>query len=213
MNIFNGRLDLQSVTPVPDMPSQWDIVASFVDATGTFFATDTIVGDIIYNDVSSMNMGVSRYAVVSIAEWTDFGTLYARVEWAFPMSDAYPYTEPYCGFEAMIGRQLLGTVFLPSYSMQGMTENFIQYARNMEAWLGSRYSYINRVYDAVYVGALDGTNQTFTLVDSFISDTLEVKFCGLSLRKGVDYIVEGQAVILDMIPTMDDNLVIDMNKL
>lgn len=213
MNVFNGRLDLLSVTPVQDEPTQWDVTVNFNDNTGLYYASDMAVGDVIYNDVSSLNMGLSRYRIILIEEGTDFSTANLRVEWALPDDPNFPMSDPYCGYDSIVGRTLLGTVFLPPAAAQGVSEDFIHYARSVELFLSAKYSYNNRVFDAPYHGELDGFNLVFTTVTKFISGTLQVRLSGLTLQLGVDYTVNGNDITLAFPPTSDYNLVVDMNPL
>lgn len=210
MNIFNGKLELQAVSLVTDTNNQWDIAATFIDMGGAYFATDAQVGDVMYNDGSMAYLGLLRYKIISIDPASDFSSLYARVEWSLSTEEP---AEPLCGFETMLGRPSLGAVFLPAPDIQGLSDGFIQYARNIESWLAAKYSYINRVYDAEVYGAIDGVNDTFTPVEAFIPDTLKVKYNGSEQRKGADYSILGGDIKLNFIPAGDDSLVFDFNKL
>ena len=210
MNIFNGKLDLQAANLVAETDNQWDITAIFVDMSGMYFATDSQVGDILYNDGSAAYLGILRYKVISIDPASDFSTLYARVEWS--LSTESP-TEPLCGFETMLGRPTLGAVFLPAPAVQGLSDGFIQYARNVESWLAAKYSYINRVYGAEFYGAIDGNNTFFTPVERFIPETLKVKYNGVEQRVDFDYTISGGDIVLNFVPTGSDTLVFDFNKL
>jgi hypothetical protein len=208
MNIFNGRLELQSV--ITDEPTKWTISASFIDNTGFFYATDILLGDIVYNDGTSLGLGLLRYKVVYIDPLTDYSTLYAQIEWALPTTnDIY---EPLCGYETIVGRQLLGGVFLPTPAVQNLSDNFIAYARNIESWLASRFSYSNRVYNAPYIGDKDGVNVFFTPIDRFITDTLSVKINGLEIQRNIDYTVEDSTIVLVLAPVDEETMVLDFNK-
>ena len=210
MNVFNGVLSIQSVIPVVDQPTQWDIVATFTDYTGFFYASDITISDIVYVDASSINFGLLRYRVIYVDPITDYSTAYIRVEWAIPILT--DLTEPLIGYETIIGRQLLGSAFLPSASSQLVSESFIAYARNLESWLAARYNYTNREYDCEYIGEKDNSNTIFTIVKGFILETLSIKFNGLELKINLDYTVIGMDIILVIPPTIDDTLVIDFNR-
>jgi hypothetical protein len=209
VNIFNGKLNLETVTLVPGATDKWDIIATFLDASGIFYALDTQVTDIIYNDGSIINAGVLRYKIIYINQLTDFSLLHARVEWELPGTEPI---EPICGFEAFVGRQILGGVFLPSPTLQSLNESFISYTRNIEGWLLSRHTTINRIYNAPYTGDIDGSNIIFVTTDAFIPGTITIKFNGVEITQNTDYTTDGNCIILAIAPTVNDTLVIDFNK-
>ena len=210
MNPFNGKLELQSVSPVPNELNRWDIVASFTDNLGIFYASDTLIDDIVYNDGSPINMGILRYKVIYIDALTDFSTLYARVEWALPNTD---FVDPLGGFETFIGRPSLGIVFLPSITIQTISEGFLQYARNIESWLMAKYSYLNRVINGAFTGDQDGSNVVFNINENILPDTLVVRFNGVTVQKDLEYSIDGNNIILLTAPTTEDTLGFDYNKL
>lgn len=210
MNPFNGKLELQSVSPVSNEPNRWDIVASFIDNLGVFYASDTLIDDIVYNDGSPINVGILRYKIVYIDVLTDFSTLYARIEWAMPDTN---YVDPLGGFEAFVGRPSLGVVFLPSVTIQTISEGFLQYARNIESWFIAKYSYLNRVINGSFSGDQDGSNVVFNINENILPETLVVKYNGIVIQKDLEYAVDGNNVILITAPTTEDTLGFDYNKL
>lgn len=208
-NIFTGKLELTMANVVPGELNQWDIVANFVDSSGMFYASDAVINDIIYIDGTLFNYGMLRYKIVYIDPTTSFDTIYCRVIWELANEEPI---EPLCGFESIIGRAILGAVFLPSVSIQQLSESFIRYVSNIEAWLAARYSYANRALNAPYIGVKDGENKVFSLVDPFLLDTLKVKFNGMEQRLNIDFTIEGKDITLVTAPHSDDSLVFDCNR-
>ena len=213
MNIFNGKLDIQASTLVEGASSQWDIDAVYTDALGNYYAMDAKVGDLIYQDMTFMNLGVSRYVVLEIYPETDYSVLKAKMEWALPADGNHEVTEPSVGIESMIGRPIGGSVFLPIASVQGISDSFIDYTQNIESWLNTRLSSNTRIYDAPYIGDIDGFNQVFIMVNDFIQETLHVSLNGLTMKNTVDYTVEFNTLTFFEAPPVDCNLVVDINKL
>jgi hypothetical protein len=216
MNIFNAKLDITAVTPVVNEINKWDIVASFTDNTGVYYATDTIPGDIIYIDGTPYNLGILRYKVTAIdTVQTDFNNLYVTVQW-----DAYTeVSEPYTGFETCMGRTVLGSVFLPAPTVQGLSQSFMDYVRNLESTRQSQVSFINRTFNGPYNGARDGFNQVFQIIDSFILETLEVHVNGIRQNMGDintdpnDYVlISANEVQFTITPTDKDILTFNYNK-
>ncbi len=208
-NVFNGKLELISANQVPGQSTLWDIVANFTDALGVFYANDVMVGDIIYNDGTSINLGLLRYSIVIVDGRTTFSKLYARVTWDFTGNDI---NEPLCGFEAFIGRALLGTVYLPSTTVQLVSEGFIQYARNVEAWMLAKYSYINRAFNGSYTGVRDGKNTVFTLMDDVLPGTMVFEYNGIEQQLGIDYTICNNIITVRLPPNPQDKLTFDYNR-
>ena len=208
-NVFNGKLELISANQVPGQPTLWDIVAKFTDALGIFYANDAIAGDVIYNDGSSINQGLLRYSIVIVDGRTTFSTLYARVTWDFTGNNI---NDPLCGFETFIGRSLLGTVYLPSTSVQQVSESFIQYARNVEAWMLAKYSYINRSFNGSYSGVRDGVNTVFVLKDNVLPGTMVFEYNGIEQQLGIDYTLCNNVITIRLPPNAQDTLTFDYNR-
>lgn len=179
---------------------------------GLYHATDAKVGDIVYNDLLFTNKGVSRYKIIYIDPMTDMNYLYARIQWSMPALDEMPMTEPWCGQQSFVARVVLGTTFIPSFAVQLLDESFTRYASNVEAWIVSRYSYLNRNVNITYTGVKDGSNCTFILDETPLENTLSVRFNGLEQTLGEDYIIEGRVVDFLMAPTPLDRLTFDLNK-
>jgi hypothetical protein len=214
MNVFNGKLELLSANPVPGEPTQWDIYGYFTDALGVFYASNIEVGDIIYNDISMLNMGILRYKVIYINTMTNDSEVYCRIEWALPNDDLFnTISDPYCGFETIIGRPITGVMFFPSATLQNVSESFLQYAKNVENWLVARGYYNNRLNNAPYDGIIDGENKNFILLNKYIPNTLVVKFNGMTIQEGIDYHVVDETITMNIAPSVTDNLVFDINLL
>jgi hypothetical protein len=208
-NAFTGKLDVQSADLVPGMTDMWDMTAAFIDMTGACFASDVQVGDIVYNDGTWMSMGLLRYEVIGVDPITDYNTMRIRMQWALPGHDP---ADPLTGSETAIGRPMLGAVFLPSSSAHQVSESLLQYARNIEVWLAARYSYLNRVFNAPFDGALDGINRKFSLMEGYIRETLTVKFNSMEMLPDVHFQFDGSDVVLPLAPTINDTVVFDYNR-
>ena len=64
MNYFNGRFDVEDGGYHDE--THYRIVGGFVDNSGTYFATDAKVGDIIYLDGSPIGVPLLRYKIAEV---------------------------------------------------------------------------------------------------------------------------------------------------
>lgn len=100
MNYFNGRLDILDGGYHDE--SHYRIYGSVVDNTGTYFATDAQVGDIIYVDGSFIGVPLLRYKIAEINyDETSGAELSVLVTW--DMIEGNEPQEPFSGMEAIIG--------------------------------------------------------------------------------------------------------------
>jgi hypothetical protein len=218
-NIFNGKLEIISAdAPFGDNANQWDIIALYTDNNGIFFALDAQIGDTIYVDAMAFNLGLFSYKIIAIDEvQTTFDTLYATVKW-----DLYtPVQDFLVGFEGCIGRTVNGIFYLPSASAQGLSQSFLDYARNVESMKINQLSFANRTFNGPYLGERDGFNTVFQIVDPFIPGTLEVHVNGVRQNEGLigagldpnDYlIISEQEIQFTITPTGKDILSFNYNK-
>ena len=211
-NLFTARFDLNSATLVNLTVDTYDIDGTVVDNTGIFYATDVAVGDIIYNDQQSMNMGVGRYRVLSIDSSTSGANLIARVQWDIIGQDPQ---DPVPGFGATIGKDAFGATALPSINTDTVDESLITAIRNVEGMNMASYSYSNRNQGVVMTGLVDGTNTVFSISGAYIASTVVVYYNGIKLTKGVsaDYVLTGvDRVTLNFAPKAGQ-ITIDYNSL
>jgi hypothetical protein len=215
MNILNGKLNVFSTMLVENTADMWTLGAEFIDTAGLFYATDVIVGDIIYIDGTPYNLGILRYRIVELdTVQTDLYNLYVTIQW-----DTYAVpNEPYSGFESCIGRIVYGSVFLPSPSIQNLSASFIDYIRNSESARASQVGLVNRTYNGPYQGDKDGFNQVFQILDSFILETLEVHVNGIRQNPGDgtdpnDFIlISNNEIQFTTTPSSRDILTFNYNK-
>lgn len=100
MNYFNGRFDVEDGGYHDEI--HYRIVGGFVDNSGTYFATDTQVGDIIYLDGSMIGVPLLRYKISEINyDETNGSTLSVLATWDM-IEDVEPQ-EPFGGMEGIIG--------------------------------------------------------------------------------------------------------------
>ena len=210
---FSMRLDLTSVILVDGTNDQWDIVGAAVDNSGLYFATDVIVGDIVYSDASIVQLGISRFVILSIDSQTDFFNLYARVQWNIIGQDP---TEPFVGVQSFVGRLSFGSVPVPSITVQQLDESFVNAVRNFETIWQAQFSFNNRIYNQPLIGLMNGINTEFDVLMPFIADTVAVYLNGqkLNLGEANDYITLGvDRIILNEAPIPDCVLRVDYNRL
>ena len=211
-NLFTARFDLNSATLVNLTVDTYDIDGTVVDNTGIFYAADVAVGDIIYNDQQSMNMGVGRYRVLSIDSSTSGANLIARVQWDIIGQDPQ---DPVPGFGATIGKDAFGATALPSINTDTVDESLITAIRNVEGMNMASHSYSNRNQGVVMTGLVDGTNTVFSISGAYIASTVVVYYNGIKLTKGVsaDYVLTGvDRVTLNFTPKAGQ-ITIDYNSL
>lgn len=131
MNLLNANLTINFTTPTSE-PDEWDIDAAFLDySPSSFFATDVLVGDRVFNDGTPLGQGVQVYKVVNIDPSTTFSTLVATIRWDRPRDIDTPL-EPNAGFEGAIGRVVGDQSAVINPSTQLLTEAFGSECRNEE---------------------------------------------------------------------------------
>lgn len=100
MNYFNGRFDILDGGYHDE--THYRILGSVIDNTGTYFATDAQVGDIIYVDGSFIGVPLLRYKIAEINyDETSGAELSVLVTW--DMIEGHEPQEPFGGMEAIIG--------------------------------------------------------------------------------------------------------------
>lgn len=99
MNYLNGRFDITDGGYHDE--THYRIVGTLVDNSGTYFATDVNVGDIIYADGTPIGVPLLRYKITEILPETSGADLSVLVEW--DMIEGIDAQEPYGGLEAILG--------------------------------------------------------------------------------------------------------------
>jgi hypothetical protein len=142
-NLFNGRLDLNTITPVSGQTNLWDITGTLFEATGQFSAIDAKVGDVIYNDCSILSLGVIRFKIVSIDPSTSGPNLICRIQWDSPEAQPIDWTVndyPISGVMDIIGTvDDIGTMAVTSMTQNFVDEAFVAAVRNAESFRHSLY--------------------------------------------------------------------------
>lgn len=117
MNYFNGRFDVMDGSYHDE--THYRIVGTVVDNSGTYFAADAQIGDIIYLDGSPLGVPLLRYKVAEINyDETSGADLSVLVTW--DMGEEIEPQEPFGGLEGIIG----------SLHSNGLTANITPVAYN-----------------------------------------------------------------------------------
>lgn len=117
MNYFNGRFDVMDGSYHDE--THYKIVGTIVDNSGTYFAADAQIGDIIYLDGSPLGVPLLRYKIAEINyDETSGANLSVLVTW--DMGDEIDPQEPFGGLEGIIG----------SLHSNGLTANITPVAYN-----------------------------------------------------------------------------------
>ena len=99
MNYFNGRFDITDGGYHDE--SHYKIVGTVIDNSGTYFASDAKVGDIIYADGTGTGVTLLRYKITEVLPETSGADLSVLVKW--DMIEGIDAQEPFGGMEAIIG--------------------------------------------------------------------------------------------------------------
>lgn len=127
---FNAKFDLSyAVQTNPELTNEWEIHGSIIDNSGTYFPTDSKVGDVIYIDSYE---GIKRYVVTEIINASS--EYVANVRW--DMIDAEPF-EPTSGYQGLIGSSTgkFKLTTLTSWTINDLAESFINNIKNYELQL------------------------------------------------------------------------------
>lgn len=100
MNYFNGRFDVEDGGYHDE--THYRLFGTVVDNSGTYFAADAQVGDIIYLDGSPIGVPLLRYKIAEINyDETSGATLSVLVAW--DMVEGIEPQKPFSGMEGIIG--------------------------------------------------------------------------------------------------------------
>lgn len=128
MNNFNSKFDLNYAILINyDTMNEWEISGIVSDNSGTYFPSDSQVGDIIYIDSYE---GIKRYVVTKIIA---AGSTYsANIKWDMPEKEPF---EPLSGYQGLIGASTgkLKLTSLTSWTVNGLSESFINSIKNYES--------------------------------------------------------------------------------
>lgn len=128
---FNSRLDLNWATLTNfESMNEWEFNCSITDNTSMYFPSDAQVNDIVY---INSHEGIKRYTVTSITKATNQEFI-INVIWDMPGKEPF---EPISGYDGLIGRrsEKLGLTSVPSWSINGLSEGFINDVKNYELLL------------------------------------------------------------------------------
>lgn len=199
MNLFNARLDLQSVSSSVT-PNVWEVVCKILDLSGTFFAVDAKAGNIIYMtglDNDSGAMAICRYKVLSVDQAkTTADLLYANI--SIDDCETIQY-EPQLGYEGIIGEiSPSGFVALSSPS-NGISQSLIETARNMDIFSRDRLGKIGSAKTSIkrkIIKIIDSTTKIFDL-ESIIENSDIVTLNGMILTPDLDYSLNDNKLIVN----------------
>lgn len=133
--IFNGKIILNSATPVGVAGTTWDVELSFTDASGVFSGLDIQINDNVFIDTSPSEVGtITKFRIESITSQDFFG---ASVRLVFDDNNLTPPLLDFSvGLEGMISRATsltdLNTVSAPS--VQQLPDVFLANPLNSNIW-------------------------------------------------------------------------------
>jgi hypothetical protein len=132
-NVYNSRFDCESSIQMDT--DVWNIEGKVLDATGMYFASDTLLNDIVYIDGSQLGIGPLRYKIISVS-YAVGASLRCSVKW--DLAGETP-TEPITFTYGCIGRpDNNGVVPIPDAGQQMLDVAFTNSVRNMESILLSK---------------------------------------------------------------------------
>jgi hypothetical protein len=183
MNLFSAKFSLISV--ISYSLDTWSVTADVVDNMGIFYANDAKVNDIVYSDGTDQNLGVYRYAVSEITLAVG-ARLTCKLTWA----DTGTPQAPLLGREAIIGTLKNGVFIMPGRAIQGLTDAFVTYVRNIE-----NITIIQNITTTVMAfSSVVGESLSFNLTTNiastafpFITDSTAIYMRGQRLTKGIDF--------------------------
>lgn len=169
MNYFNGRFDIEDGGFHDE--THYRLLGKVVDNSGTYFAADAQVGDIIYIDGSPIGVPLLRYKIAEVNyDETRGATLSVLVTW--DMIEGIEPQEPFGGLEGIIG----------SLHSNGLTANITPVAYNSvnEVLVANVNSYQSMLL-GLNSGGGDGSSPDLTEVNKKIK-ALESKVESVQLE-------------------------------
>lgn len=135
MKLFNAKFILDSCQAL-ETPGEYDITATVVDNSGTFFASDSKEGDIIYFNGLTLGEILLRYKVKTIKSKVG-AKLTAVIVWDMEEEAI----EPLVGFDGIIGEPIneIGLSMISNIFVNSCDESVISAARNYEQKLLSEH--------------------------------------------------------------------------
>lgn len=169
MNYFNGRFDIEDGGFHDE--THYRLFGKVVDNSGTYFAADAQVGDIIYIDGSPIGVPLLRYKIAEVNyDETKGATLSVLVTW--DMVESIEPQEPFGGMEGIIG----------ALHSNGITANITPQSYNSanELLIANANSY-QAMLLGISSGSGDGTSPDLTDVNKRITE-LESKVQSVQLE-------------------------------
>lgn len=169
MNYFNGRFDVEDGGYHDE--THYRLLGKVVDNSGTYFAYNAKVGDIIYLDGSPIGVPLLRYKIAEVNyDETSGATLSVLVTW--DMVEGIEPQEPFGGLEGIIG----------ALHSNGITANITPQAYNNanELLIANANSYQSMLL-GLNSGNGDGTSPDLTDVNKRIKN-LEDKIESVQLE-------------------------------
>lgn len=204
MNLFSAKFNLVSV--ISYTLDTWSVTADVVDNLGLFYASDAKVNDIVYSDGTDLNLGVRKFRVSEIS-----AAVGARLTCKLTCLDSTPAT-PILGRDAIIGTTQNGVFIMPSRAVQGVSEAFTNYVRNVENIIIMQ-TIIQQPFSVMgEVLAFNLTSNMATPVFAFLPDSVALYMRGQRLTKDVDYeVADGAIHSLEQVSAFD-NYTVDYLK-
>ena len=196
MNFFSAKFNI--VSSISYTVDTWSVTADVIDNMGIFYAADVSLNDIVYCDGTDQNIGVRKFRVTSIVS-----AVGARLTCKLTSLDS-PSVAPIMGRDAIIGTLQNGIFIMPSRAVQGLSDVFYTYVRNVEN-ITIMQTIIMQPYNIVgEVLPFDLTTNEAIPMYAFLPESVAVYMRGQRLTNGVDYsIVDGIITSLDQVSAFD----------
>lgn len=196
MNLFSAKFSI--VSSISYTLDTWSVTADIIDNMGLFYANDAKVNDIVYCDGTDQNLGVRKFRVTEIT-----AAVGARLTCKLTSLDT-PLAAPIIGRDAIIGTLQNGIFIMPSRAMQGLSDVFYTYVRNVEN-ITIMQTIVMQPFSVIgEVIAFNLTTNEAATVYPCLVDTIALYMRGQRLTLGIDFeIVNGKIHSLDQVSAFD----------
>lgn len=196
MNLFSAKFNI--VSSISYTVDTWSVTADVIDNMGLFYADDASVNDIVYCDGTDQNMGVRKFRISEITS-----AVGARLTCKLTSLDS-PVAAPIMGRDAIIGTVQNGVFIMPSRSLQGLSDVFYTYVRNVEN-IVIMQTIVMQPFNVVGEPLpFNLTTNLATTQFAFLPESVAVYMRGQRLTKDVDFeVVGGEIHSLDQVSAFD----------
>lgn len=196
MNLFSAKFNiLSSISYTLDT---WSVTADVIDNMGLFYADDAKINDVVYCDGTDQNLGVRKFKVSDIT-----ATNGARLTCKLTSLDTPP-AAPIMGRDAIIGTLQNGIFIMPSRALQGLSDVFYTYVRNVEN-ITIMQTIVMQPFSVVgEVLPFNLTTNEAIPMHPFLPDTVALYMRGQRLTVGEDFEVRsGKIHSLEQVSAFD----------